>query len=184
MYRTKTSFCLLGGLGSQSQPCDVLTGTACTWVVSKTHPSLCPAPPQCPPREMFQMVSLVSSDFTNQDQMLSSFFSGSFFWIRGSLLKTEDIKAEQRATTISLSLTDFFTQLQKWRFWELWRVVRSLYHSLVNHQSFPLLVSSPLTSNNLSETPVYSIRTGTFYTRFSLCLVYKLKIVLSCGFRG
>lgn len=111
MYRTKTSFCLLGGLGSQSQPCDVLTGMACTWVVGKTHPSLCPAPPQSPPREMFQMVSLISSDFTNQDQMLSPFFSGSFFWIRGSLLRTEDIKAEQRATTISPSLTDFFTHL-------------------------------------------------------------------------
>lgn len=49
MYRTKTSFCLLGGLGSQSQPCDVITGMACTWVVGKTHPSLCPAPPQSPP---------------------------------------------------------------------------------------------------------------------------------------
>lgn len=77
----------------------------------------------------------------------------------------------------------FFTQLQKWRSWELWRMARSLHHSLVNCQPFPLLVSSPLTSNNLSETPIYSIRTGTFHTRFSQCLGYKLKVVLYYWFQ-
>lgn len=40
--------------------------------------------------------------------MPSFFFSGNFFWIQGSLLRTEDIKEELRAKTISPSLIDFF----------------------------------------------------------------------------
>ena len=183
MYRTKTSFCLFGGLGCQSHPCDVLRGMACTWVVSKTLPSSCPAPPQSSPREMFEMFSLVS-DFTSQDQMLSSLFSRSCFWIQVSLLRTEDIKSERRAMTISASLIVFFIQLQKWRSWELWRMVRSLHHSSVNYQSFPSFVSSPLTSNNLFKTPIYSIRTGIFHTRFLQWSGYKLKQFYTTDFRG
>lgn len=37
MYRPNT-FCLPGGLGSQSQPYNGLTGMACIWRAAKTHP--------------------------------------------------------------------------------------------------------------------------------------------------
>jgi len=40
--------------------------------------------------------------------MVSHLFSGSFFWVQSSLLRTEDIKAEQRPMTILPSLLIFF----------------------------------------------------------------------------
>lgn len=39
MYRPQTPFCFPGGLGSQSQPQNILTGMAYTWRAGKTHSS-------------------------------------------------------------------------------------------------------------------------------------------------